>query len=90
MKASLVYWGALIGVQDLRGAIARQSFFEGSETGFDIQCFRHAPGEYPARIPIHIDGPIHKALGQQHIADVALSPHLIGPSHGEALEEIRG
>ena len=79
--------GALIGVEDVRLAIAAEGFLEGLHTEIRFQGIGKTPGEDLAAVPVHDRHQVHKPAGHGNVGDVG-RPHMVGMIDGQIPEQI--
>lgn len=69
---------ALIGVENLRFAEARQRFFQSLDAEIGLHADRHSLGQYLAAEPVNDGYEIDEALRHRNVTDVGC-PDLVGP-----------
>ena len=77
----------LVGVEDLRGPIARYGLLQGLDAGVRLHGGRKPPGEHRPRGPVHDGDQIAKASGHGDIGRVR-TPDLIGSGDGQTPQKI--
>ena len=88
MKSLLVYWEALVSVEDLRLPISLKRFFQSACAKTRIQGVRKLPGQDLAVEPVHYDREIKEALAHAHIRDIR-APDLVGSCYVKPPQEVR-
>ena len=75
---------ALVSIEDLRPAVARERF----HTKLGAECVRQPPRQHGAAHPVHDDDEVKEALGHRDIGNVR-APDLVDPLDRDAAEQIR-
>jgi hypothetical protein len=79
---------ALVGIEELRGAIGLDRLLQGIEAEAGIDRIGHAPGEHLARVPVHDRDHVHKAPRHRNIDHVG-RPDLIWTVNNEIPQQVR-
>ena len=79
---------ALIGIENLRLAMASQRLIERLDAKVRVQGVRQPPSQHMPTRPIHDRHQVKEASAHRDIGDVG-APDLIGPVDRHALEQIR-
>src|SRR4051812_24404350 len=77
---------ALVGIEDLRPAVADQSFLQGIDAEVGVQRVRNSPSQHRPRVPVHDRHQVDEALGKRDVGNVT-APDLIDAR--QAAEKIR-
>src|SRR5438552_17989519 len=80
---------ALVGIEDLRPAVARERFLERFDTKIGAEGVRESPRQHRAAHPVHDDYQVEEALGHRDVGGNVRAPHLIDPLDREPAEEVR-
>ena len=78
---------ALIGIEDLWLAVARQCLFQGLDAERDIHRDRHPPGKNLAAEPVHDGHEVNETPRHGDVADVG-RPDLVGPGDRQLAQQI--
>ena len=70
----------LIRVEDLRGAVALQGFFNRLHAKSGVHRDRYPPGQRLTAAPVHHNGKVYKPPGHRYARDIH-GPYLVGSGH---------
>src|SRR6478672_2976902 len=79
---------ALVGIENLRPAVARECFLERLDTKIGAERVRQPPRQHGTAHPVHDDHQIKEALGHRNVGDVR-TPDLIDPLDCDPAKQVR-
>jgi hypothetical protein len=79
---------ALVGVKNLRGAVAGERLGEGAQTKIHLQRIRQLPAQHEAAVPVEHGHQVQKAPRQRQVGDIR-TPDVIGGRGRLAAQQVR-